>query len=201
MNKFDSNKDYYGVLGVSSGATKEEIDKAYRSEARKRHPDGGGSEEDMKSLNEAREVLGDAATREAYDSERQPPPQTQTSYGSSMAFDPEAASRAGSLNIPVADEDYAGLLTGAATCFGIALPLLGLIEMQWVFFLWPLRLLSIGALGLGVLLAHSALSLRNARVRQKRPDHPKSRFVLYEGLFWGAVGFLGFLLYLVLYST
>lgn len=199
MNRFDSSKDYYGVLGVSSGATKEEIDRAYRSEARKRHPDGGGSEEEMKSLNEARDVLSDAETREAYDSERRPPP--QVSYGSSMAFDPEAASRAGSLNIPVADEDYAGLLTGAATCFGIALPLLGLIEMQWVFFLWPLRLLSIGALGLGVLLAHSALSLRNARIRKKRPDYPKSRVLIYEGLFWGAVGFLGFLLYLLLYST
>jgi len=112
MNRFDSTKDYYRVLGVSSGATKEEIDKAYRNEARKRHPDGGGSEEEMKSLNEARDVLSDPAAREAYDSERQPPP--QTSYGSSMAFDPEAASRAGSLNIPVADEDYAGLIMGAA---------------------------------------------------------------------------------------
>ncbi|HKG22064.1 MAG TPA: DnaJ domain-containing protein [Blastocatellia bacterium] len=199
MNKYDSNKDYYEMLGIDSGATKEEIDKAFRNEARKKHPDGGGSEEEMKSLNEAHDVLSDTATREAYDSEREPPP--RASYGSSMAFDPEAASRAGTLNIPVADEDYAGLIMGAATCFGIALPLLGLIEMQWVFFLWPLRVLSIGALGLGVVLAHSALSLRNRRTRKKRPDYPHGRFVIYEAAFWMATGFLAFLLYLLLYSS
>ncbi|HYP27855.1 MAG TPA: DnaJ domain-containing protein [Blastocatellia bacterium] len=198
MNKFDSTKDYYEVLGIDSGASKEEIDRAYRNEARKKHPDGGGSEEEMKSLNEAHDILSDATTREAYDSERRPPP--AASYGSSMAFDPEAASRAGSLNIPVGDDDYAGLIMGAATCFGIALPLLGLIEMQWVFFLWPLRLLSIGALGLGVLLAHSALGMRNNRVRKKRPDYPKSRVVLYEAVFWIVTGLMVFMLYLLLYS-
>jgi curved DNA-binding protein CbpA len=199
MNKFDSNKDYYRVLGIDSGATKEEIDRAYRAEARKKHPDGGGSEEEMKSLNEAHDILGDATTRKAYDAEREPPP--QVSYGSSMAFDPEAASRAGTLKVPVADEDYAGLIMGAATCFGIALPLLGLIEMQWVFFLWPLRVLSIGALGLGVLLAHSALSTRNSRIRKKRPQYPRSWLVLYEAAFWIATGFLAFMLYLLLYSA
>ena len=199
MNKFDSNKDYYEVLGIDSGATKEEIDKAYRSEARRKHPDGGGSEEEMKSLNEAHDILSDAATREAYDSEREPPP--QVSYGSSRAFDPEAASRAGTLKVPVADDDYAGLIMGAATCFGLALPLLILIEVQWVFFLWPLRVLSICALWLGVLMAHSALNMRTSRIRKKRPDYPKIRVVLYEAAFWIIFGMIFFMLYLLLYST
>ena len=127
MKKYDSQKDYYEVLGVSEEATEEEIDKAYRSEARTRHPDGGGSEEAMKSLNEARDILRDPETRKAYDAERRPP---QISYGTSAAYDPEAASNAGTLKIPVADEDMAGLVMGAATCFVIGLPLLLLIEIS-----------------------------------------------------------------------
>ncbi|HVG20593.1 MAG TPA: DnaJ domain-containing protein, partial [Blastocatellia bacterium] len=158
MNKFDSEKDYYSVLGVGEGASKEDVDRAYRAEARKRHPDGGGSEEDMKSLNEAHDILSDPATRKAYDEERRP---SRIAYGSSAAFDPEAASRAGTLNIPVADQDLAGLCMGAAACFGVGIPLLLLVEMQWVFFLWPLRLMSLGALGLGVLMAHSALRVKH----------------------------------------
>ena len=51
-----------------------------------------------------------------------------------IAYDPEAASNAGTLKIPVADEDMAGLVMGAATCFVIGLPMLLLIEFQWVFF-------------------------------------------------------------------
>ena len=135
MKKYDSKKDYYEVLGVSEEATEEEIDKAYRSVARARHPDGGGSEEAMKSLNEARDILRDLETRKAYDAERRPP---QITYGTSAVYDPDAASNAGTLKIPVADEDMAGLVMGAATCFVIGLPLLLLIEFQWVFFLWPL---------------------------------------------------------------
>ena len=87
--KFDSTKDYYKVLGVDSGASPGEIDRAFRSAARKRHPDGGGSEEEMKLLNEAHDVLSDHAERKAYDSERNPP---RPAYGSSVAFDPEPPS-------------------------------------------------------------------------------------------------------------
>jgi curved DNA-binding protein CbpA len=198
MNKYDPKKDYYEVLGVSEEATEEEIDKAYRNEARSRHPDGGGSEEAMKSLNEARDILRDPETRKAYDAERRPP---QISYGTSAAYDPEAASKAGTLKIPVADEDMAGLLMGAATCFVIGLPLLLLIEFQWVFFLWPLRILTLGGLVIGILMAHSALSLKHRRMRDKKPGSGRIGFLAREALFWMIVIVCGSMLIIALYVS
>lgn len=188
LQKFDSSRDYYRVLGVSESASEEDVDRAYRTEARKRHPDGGGSEEEMKALNEAHDILSDVETRKAYDAERRPAPAT---YMSSMAFDPEAASRAGTLKIPVSDPDLAGLLMGAAACFGVGIPLLLLVEMQWVFFLWPLRILSLGALVLGVLLAHSALAVKRRKEKRARSNYSRGLVVLQELVFWSvAIGII-----------
>ena len=180
MQKYDPNKDYYRVLGVRREASAEEIDRAYRSEARKRHPDGGGSEEEMKSLNEAHDVLSDGKTREAYDKERRPP----ATYVSSMAFDPEAASKAGTLGIPVSDPDFSGLVMGAMACFGLGIPLLLLVEMQWMFFLWPLRVMSLGAVGVGVYMSHSALAVKQRKLRKARPRDSRRLLVARELLFW-----------------
>jgi hypothetical protein len=181
VRKFDSKRDYYRVLGVSENASKQDIDRAYRNAARKRHPDGGGSDEAMKSLNEARDILTDHETRKAYDAERRPKSQAQPP---SMTFDPYAASRAGTLKIPVSDADLAGLLMGAAACFGLGIPLLLLVEMQWIFILWPLRVMSLGALVLGVLLAHSALRMKNRKLLKARPDYSRGVLALYELVFW-----------------
>ncbi|MEK6405421.1 MAG: DnaJ domain-containing protein [Acidobacteriota bacterium] len=195
--RFDSQKDYYAELGIDESASREDIDRAYRAAARKRHPDGGGTDEEMKSLNEAHDILSDTETRNAYDAERRP---QRAAYPSSMAFDPEAASRAGTLKIPVADPDLAGLLMGVAACFGLGIPLLLLVEMQWVFFLWPLRIMSLGALVMGVLLAHSALSVKRRKMTKARPVYPRGLVLLQELVFWivaiGVVGTLVVLLYL-----
>ena len=181
MEKYDSTKDYYRELGVRRDASAEEIDRAYRSAARKRHPDGGGSEEEMKSLNEAHDVLSDAETRKAYDQERRPTPPV---FVSPAAFDPEAASRAGTLRIPVADPDFAGLVMGAMACFGLGIPLLLLVEMQWMFFLWPLRVMLLGALGVGVYMSHSALALKQRKLKKARPADSRRVIVIGELLFW-----------------
>lgn len=60
-------KNYYDILGVSRNATQEEIKKAFRKQARKHHPDAGGSEERFKEINEAYEVLSDPEKRKQYD--------------------------------------------------------------------------------------------------------------------------------------
>jgi DnaJ-class molecular chaperone len=64
-------KDYYKVLGVSKSASAEDIKKAFRKLARRYHPDVNPgdkkSEEKFKEINEAYEVLSDAAKRRKYD--------------------------------------------------------------------------------------------------------------------------------------
>lgn len=63
-----TSKDYYEVLGVTENASAEEIKKAYRSLAFKYHPDKNpGSEEMMKSINEAYAVLANPEKRKEYD--------------------------------------------------------------------------------------------------------------------------------------
>lgn len=48
---------YHDILGVSPGATEDEIKKAYRKKAMDSHPDKGGSEEEFQKINEAYEIL------------------------------------------------------------------------------------------------------------------------------------------------
>jgi hypothetical protein len=150
----------------------------------------------MKLLNEAHDILSDEETRKAYDEERRP---RRASYGSSMAFDPEAASRAGTLKIPVGDDDFVGLAMGAVACFALGLPFLLLVEMQWVFFLWPLRVLTLGALALGVFMAHSAMKAKQGQRRAGGIKVPRSQVALQELAFWaimlGGLGVFLLLLY------
>src|ERR1700682_5591639 len=64
-------KDYYSTLGVAKTATDKELKQAYRKLARKHHPDVNpgdkSAETRFKEINEAYEVLGDAAKRKKYD--------------------------------------------------------------------------------------------------------------------------------------
>jgi curved DNA-binding protein CbpA len=73
MSQFDSNKDYYGVLGVDKDASPIDIERQYKRAAAKHHPDRGGNEEQMKSLNEAYGVLKDKSLRTSYDATRRRP--------------------------------------------------------------------------------------------------------------------------------
>lgn len=77
-------KDYYRTLGVSRDASQDDIRKSFRKLAREFHPDVAkdkkAAEEKFKEINEAYEVLSDAAKRKKYDAlganwnRAQPPP-------------------------------------------------------------------------------------------------------------------------------
>ena len=64
-------KDYYKILGVKKEATEKEIKTAYRSLAKKHHPDvnpgSKAAEEKFKEVGEAYEVLSDTEKRTQYD--------------------------------------------------------------------------------------------------------------------------------------
>lgn len=64
------SKSLYDTLGISSGASADEIKKAYKRMARKYHPDlnkEADAEEKFKEVNAAYEVLSDAQKRSQYD--------------------------------------------------------------------------------------------------------------------------------------
>lgn len=66
-----SDVDYYKVLGVARNASKDEIQKAYRKQARKFHPDSNPDDKSAKvkfqEVLHAYEVLNDPEKRELYD--------------------------------------------------------------------------------------------------------------------------------------
>jgi molecular chaperone DnaJ len=61
-------KDYYNILGVEKGASKDEIKKAFHKLAHKHHPDKNkGDDSKFKEVNEAYQVLSDDKKRASYD--------------------------------------------------------------------------------------------------------------------------------------
>jgi hypothetical protein len=186
MNQFNSNKDYYGVLGVDKEASQREIDREYRRQAAKHHPDRGGSEEQMKSVNEAYGVLKDATLRRAYDASR-----TTTTPGFND-FVPASTPT-------VRDIGVVGQGLSALLCLLIGLFLLFLVRFQWIDFLWPLAIIALFVVAFGVLLARSAMVSLNESLPVT--NRLKRHTTLQELAFWTVIVTSGYgIVYLLVYG-
>ena len=181
LNQFDSSKDYYSILGAREQASRREIESLYRQLARKRHPDRGGNEDEMKALNEAYRVLHAEAARGKYDLQRQ---------------QPRAKLTAPSVTPTARDVGISGQLLSGLLCLLLGLMLLLLVRFNGLWFLWPLSILGLGVILFGVLMAHSAMT--NTR-ESLRGSHPARRFrAAQEIVFWSAVCGGGYGVYLIL---
>ena len=172
-------RNYYEILGANEDASPRDIERLYKRAAHQLHPDRGGPEEDMKTLNEAYSVLRNERTRREYDARLRVP----------------CASATGSM--PAAREvGLYGQLLSALMCLVLGLLLLFLVRFNGLWFLWPLSILAAGVILFGVMIAHSAMT--NARESTK-PNHPLRRF-RYAGeiIFWLVVGAGGYGVYLIL---
>jgi curved DNA-binding protein CbpA len=181
LSEFDPKKNYYEVLGADDSASRRDLERLYRRLAHQRHPDRGGSEDEMKALNEAYGVLRDDAIRKDYDRKRKRP-----------------VAPADYINTaPTAREvGVYGQGLSALVCLAAGLMLLLLVRFNGLWFLWPLGILAMGVVLFGVFIAHSAV--RNARA-SLRATHPARRFrAVQELAFWAIVVGAGYGLYLIL---
>jgi hypothetical protein len=182
MSQFDSNKDYYGVLGVDKHASQGEIERQFKRQAARHHPDRGGNEERMKSLNEAYRVLKDKHLRDSYDAVR---PRRVAHHDFVPVTTPTAR-----------DVGVFGHCLSASLCLFAGVFLLLLVRFQWIFFLWPLAVLAVFVLGFGVLLARSAMVAVDASLPVTNRFKGHSR--IQEAAFWTVVVSSGYGLYVLM---
>jgi curved DNA-binding protein CbpA len=180
-----ASKDYYEILGVDEDVSRLDLDRQYKRRAAKHHPDLGGSEETMKSLNEAYAVLKDEATRREYDRSRL-----------------QRTSRTNYVPVysrPAQDVGLLGHGLSALLCLIAGMFLLLLVRFQGVWFLWPLAFLAVFVLGFGVLMARSAMKAATASLPVT--SFLRRRAKIPEVAFWVLVAACVYLLVLVLNLT
>ncbi|MGB8509790.1 MAG: J domain-containing protein [Pyrinomonadaceae bacterium] len=173
MKKAEGENDYYSILDALEGASREEIERCYKRQAQAHHPDRGGDEEAMKSINEAYRVLHNESARQSYDAGRR-----ERNFEAYRAHRPVSS--------PAAKADaLGGRLAGALLCLLLGLVLLLMVKVHYIMFLWPLALLALVIVLAGVLMAHGALAF----VREGlTPGHPVRRFAwVQELVFWSCV--------------
>ena len=181
MSEFDSKKDYYRILGADERTSGAELDRLYKRTAARLHPDKGGSEEEMKSLNEAYSILRNDETKRQYDAARI----THVRANFRPRTTPTAS-----------DVGLFGHGLSALLCLLVGLFLLFLVRFQWMFFLWPLLILALFVIFFGILMARSTMRAANASLPLSNRFRRHTR--LQETFFWLAVIGSGYVLYLVL---
>jgi preprotein translocase subunit Sec63 len=71
VKAYNASKNYYRVLNIPETASQQDVKKAFRTLAKKCHPDSAkGREEEFKEINEAYQVLSDTSVKQEYDQVR-----------------------------------------------------------------------------------------------------------------------------------
>ena len=164
-------EDYYSILGASKSASQDEIEHRYKHLAMRHHPDRGGDVEEMKAINEAYRVLGNAASRLAYDS------QHQTRDGPLLAVEPP-------LSPPSAlmPDTVTGRLVGAFFFLLAGMVFLFLVRIFYIRFMWPIFLVATLVVILGVWKVHAVVVFARSSLK---PSHWGRRYLwVQELVFW-----------------
>jgi hypothetical protein len=166
MSQSDSQKDYYEILGANQRTSPRDLERLYKRMAARRHPDKGGNEEEMKSLNQAYSVLRNQQTRSEYDARRMKP---------AVAVVPVSRPSA-------QDVGLMGHGLSAFFCILGGLFLLFLVRLQWMLFLFPLAVLAVLVTAFGIMMARSAMHAINASLPVSNPLRRHTR--AQEAMFW-----------------
>jgi curved DNA-binding protein CbpA len=182
-------KDYYLILGADETASQHEIERLYKSLARRHHPDRGGNAEEMKAINEAYRVLGNADNRRSYDSSRQP--RLQPTDAVRIAVTPPLSPAS-----PLVPDTVAGRLAAALVFLLAGLVFLFLVRIYYIRFMWPLFIAAVFVVVYGVWKAHNAMVFAS---RGLGASHRARRRVwLQEFIFWSIVGVGAYGIYLLI---
>ena len=174
MSNADVEKDYYSILGAGETASQEEIERLYKRLAIRHHPDRGGDAEEMKAINEAYRVLGNAASRRAYDSRHQRSDNALSAVGPPLS-QPSA----------LLPDTVPGRLIGALLCLLAGLVFLFLVRIYFIRFMWPIFLVAAFVVIFGVGKVHAVMLFARTRVAA---SHPVRRHVwVHERAFWSRV--------------
>jgi DnaJ-like protein len=200
MSHPDAEREYYSILGAGETASQDEIERLYKRLARRHHPDRGGDAEEMKAINEAYRVLGNAATRRAYDG----------NAATRRAYDENAASRSydsrhqrgddalsavddavNAVGAPLSPpsellpDTVPGRLVGALFFLLAGLVFLFLVRIYYIRFMWPIFLIAAFVVIFGVWKVHRVMVFARKSVA---PSHPVRRYVWIQELaFWSMV--------------
>jgi DnaJ domain len=186
MRPSNAEKNYYAILGAAEDVSQHEIDRIYKRLAVQHHPDRGGNAENMKAINEAYRVLGNEATRRAYDLRRR-----QTSKETASALVPPLSPPSAIL-----PDTTLGRFLGALFVLLGGLLFLFLIKIYYIRFMWPLFLLAIFVVFFGVWKLHAAMVFARKRLRR---SHVLLRHVwAQESAFWSIACLSAYAVYLLI---
>ncbi|SRR6266545_5204857 len=171
MQRPDMEKDYYSILGATKTASQDEIEHLYKRLAMRHHPDRGGDAEEMKAINQAYRVLGNAASRRAYHSRHQRSDDPFRAVGPPLS--PPSA---------LLPDTVPGRLVGALFFLLAGLVFLFLVRIYYIRFMWPIFLVAAFVVILGVWKVHAVMVFaRNSLA----PSHPVRRYLwVQELVFW-----------------